>query len=111
MSTPNEIPEWSFFDRIEGLEVVVSELGEKTEATKPTLEHIINIASDAYLLAHFNFLEHFMNSAIARPHRARAVKDSWLEQFKKTGVNKSSIDVLDHAMTALCNEVEKQVSE
>lgn len=111
MSTPNEIPEWSIFDRIEGLEAVALELREKTEATKPTLEYIRTIAWDAHLLALFNFMEHFMNSAIARPHRARAVRDSWLEQFKKFHMNKSTLDILYHAMTIICNEVEKQVDE
>jgi len=106
MNTPNETPEWDYFKRLEEVEQVTSELREKAEATEPTLENIRDTLWDTRLLAFFNFMEHFMNSAIARPHRARALKDSWIEQFKKFGMDKNTLDILANAMIIICEQVE-----
>jgi hypothetical protein len=102
----NEIPEWDVFNRIEGLEKLASELREKTEAAKPTLEYTQTMAQDAYLLAMLNFMGHFANSAIARPNRARALKDSWMKTLKNFAIDNSTIDVLENAMLKICDIVE-----
>ena len=112
MNTPeqkgNEIPEWSIFDRIEGLEKVALELREKAEATEPTLKNIRTMVWDAHLLALFSFLDHFINAALVRPNHARKERDTWLEQFKKYGMDKGTIDSLAILMTIICEKAEEE---